>query len=126
LGFIASVTLKNSKGVDILVTNETASKSVAIQVKTNQGDDTKWLLNKKAEMSASPNFFYVFVRLKDKTSQPEFHIVPSTVIAEETKSSHQKWLATPGKRGQKHNDSSMRVFVDSVGKYRGKWDLLGL
>jgi len=29
-------------------------------------------------------------------------------------SGHRKWLETPGKRGQKHNDSTMRKFDDFV------------
>ena len=33
-GYIASITLRNSKGVDMLVTNEKATKTAAIQVKT--------------------------------------------------------------------------------------------
>jgi hypothetical protein len=36
-GYLASITLRNAKGVDILATNATASKTAAIQVKTNQG-----------------------------------------------------------------------------------------
>jgi len=44
-GYIASITLRNSKGVDILASNENASKTVGIQVKTNikniKGDGSK-------------------------------------------------------------------------------------
>ena len=35
-GFIASLTLKNTKGIDILVSNFNATKSIGIQVKTNK------------------------------------------------------------------------------------------
>ena len=36
-GYIASITLRNTRGIDILAANKDASKSVGIQVKTNHG-----------------------------------------------------------------------------------------
>jgi hypothetical protein len=126
LGFIASITLKNTKGVDILATNESASKSVAIQVKTNQGAGKAWVLHKKAEEYFGDKLFYVFVNLKDKTSRPDFYIVPSRVVADQIREGHAKWLRTPGKKGQPHNDSTMRKFSDERDNYLGKWDILGL
>ncbi|HAW57985.1 MAG TPA: aspartate ammonia-lyase, partial [Bacteroidales bacterium] len=59
-GFIASVTLRNSKGVDILVTNEKATKTAAIQVKTRYSKGTAWVMNEKAESYHAPNLFYAF------------------------------------------------------------------
>lgn len=126
LGFIASITLKNTKGVDVLATNEDASKSVAIQVKTNQGSRKAWVLHKKAEEYFGDNLFYIFVNLKDKISHPDFYIVPSKVVADHIREGHAKWLKTPGKKGQPHNDSTMRMFSDEHDKYLGKWDILGL
>jgi hypothetical protein len=126
LGFIASITLKNTKGFDILATNEKASKTIAIQVKTNQGVEKGWVINKKAEDYSGEDFFYVFVNLKDRTSHPDFHIVPSKVVANEIRESHARWLKTPGKKGQAHNDSPVRKFYDAHDKYLGKWDNLGL
>jgi len=34
-GYIASITLRNSRGIDIIASNSDGSKSVSIQVKTN-------------------------------------------------------------------------------------------
>ena len=45
-GFIASITLRNTKGVDILASNSEASRSVAIQVKTNQGSRREWIMTR--------------------------------------------------------------------------------
>lgn len=126
LGYIASITLKNTKGVDVLATNEDASRSVAIQVKTNQGDRKSWLLHKKAESNVAKNLFYVFVNLKDKASQPDFYVVPSRIVANQIRKGHARWLATPGKRVKKHKDTTMRGFEDLNDKYLGRWDLLGL
>jgi hypothetical protein len=126
LGFIASITLRNTKGVDVLATNEEATRSVAIQVKTNQGTRKAWVLNSKCEGYSAPNMFYVFVNLRDKVSQPDFYIVPSKVVASRIRKNHAAWLRTSGKKGQPHNDSSMRMFHDEDEQYLNKWELLGL
>lgn len=125
-GYISSVTLKNTKGIDILVCNESASKTLGVQVKTNQINKREWVLNNKAEDIVDKGIFYVFVNIFDLESLPEFYIVPSSVVAEFVKNEHKKWLAAPGKRGQSHNDSSMRKFKDLKQKYLSRWDLLKL
>lgn len=60
-GYIASITLRNTKGVDILCSSVDASKSVGIQVKTNRKSTRAWMLNQKAEDYFADNLFYVFV-----------------------------------------------------------------
>ena len=130
-GYIASITLRNTKGIDILVSNESASRSVGIQVKTKRSKSIhskhkKWLLNKKAEDYHDKNIYYVFVNLKEAGEKPEYHIVPSEKVAAYVKRTHSEWLKTPGKKGQQHKDNTMRVFRDENNKYLEKWELLGL
>jgi len=125
-GFIASLTLKNTKGIDILVSNSEATKSVGIQVKTNQSSRKAWVLNKKGEKYYADNLYYIFVNLKSLTSFPDFYIVPSKTVAKYLKSSHKKWLNTPGKKGQPHKDNPMRMFKDEKDEYLGKWKSLNL
>lgn len=124
-GYIASITLRNTKGVDILVSNANATKSAGIQVKTSQGSSKAWILGQKAEEYHAKTLFYVFVNL-NKGNAPDFFVVPSRVVAKSVQESHQKWLAVPGKKGQKHKDNPMRVFKDSENKYLNRWDLLKL
>ena len=123
-GLIASLTLKNTKGIDVFVGDESAERSVGIQVKTNQGTSRTWLLDKKAENYFGDNLFYVFVNLSNG-KHPDYFIVPSKTVAEYITDSHQNWLRTPGRKGQKHKDTRMRQFKDNEGRYLGKWDLLG-
>jgi len=125
-GHIASITLRNTKGVDILCSNAEATETVGIQVKTSQGSGRNWLLNQKAENYFAQNLFYIFVNLTDGKKLPEFFIVPSGVVANFCKESPANWLKTTNKKGQKHNDSPMRKFVDLDGKYLDHWELLGL
>jgi len=123
-GYIASITLRNTKGIDILATASVAEKTARIQVKTSQGKRRDWILNKKAESYYAPDLFYIFVALKSLTERPDYFIVPSKTVALFVKERHQKWLDTPGKKGQQHNDSDMRIFVDVDEKYLERWDLL--
>lgn len=125
-GHISSITLRNTKGVDILVSNQDVTRQIGIQVKTNQNNKREWVLSEKAEDYFAENLFYVFVNLRDENQRSEYFIVPSFVVAEYTKNSHREWLKTPGKKGQKHNDSSVRMFRDLEGEFLEKWGLLNL
>lgn len=123
-GFIASVTLKNTRGIDILVANESATRTLGVQVKTNQSSRRAWLLNQKAEEFFADDLYYVFVNLIGLGQLPEYYIVPSGVVAKEVMEGHKAWLKKPGKKGQAHNDSNMRMFGDEDQKYLNRWDLL--
>jgi len=39
-GHIASISLRNTRGIDVLATNQAATRSITIQVKTNQLSQT--------------------------------------------------------------------------------------
>lgn len=123
-GWIASITLRNTRGVDILVSSEALDRSVGVQVKTNRRSKPSWILNKKAEQLSDPSVFYALVRLMDGDA-PRYHIVPSAVVAEHTRRSHREWLAAPGRDGQKHRDNAMRKFSDPDEEFLDRWDLLG-
>ena len=123
-GYIASVTLRNTQGIDILASDVQATKSVGIQVKTNQKGHKRWLMNQKAERLHGANLFYVFVALREDRSS--FHVVHSKDVAKHINKSHRTWLKTPGKRGQAHHDSNLRLFEDKKDIFLNRWDLLGL
>src|SRR5258706_692057 len=125
-GYISSVTLKNTKGVDILVTNESATKTIGIQVKTNQNNRRAWVLNNKAEEFYADDLFYVFVNLVGIGQLPEYYVVSSKTVAATVKAGHQTWLDTPGHKGQAHNDNPMRMFGDQEQRYLDKWSSLKL
>jgi hypothetical protein len=122
-GYVASLTLRNTRG--ILASNADATKSVGIQVKANQGRGKQWVLNQKIENDIATNLVYVFVRLNE-LGAPEYYIVPRAVAARLARENHKRWMATLGRNGQRHKDSAMRKFADPENKYLGKWELLGL
>ena len=123
-GYLCSITLKNTKGVDVLVSNESSSRLLGVQVKTNNGERKAWLINKKAEKLSEDNLVYVFVNLKKLNELPEFYIVPSKVVAKQVEEGHEEWLHTSAKSGKKHKDTSMRMFRDPDDKFKDKWDII--
>lgn len=125
-GFLASITLRNSRGIDIIASNADGTKSVSIQVKTNSSGKARWLLNKKSEEYFSRNHYYVFVALKELGQRPDFYVVPSKIVAEYAKNRHQNWLSKPKRDGTKRKDASMRSFYDDDKRYLEKWNLIKL
>jgi hypothetical protein len=124
-GYVASLTLRNTRGIDILASNTDATKSVGIQVKANSGKKTQWILSQKAESDIADNLFYVFVNLNG-TDAPEYYVVPRAVVVKQVRESHRAWLALPRLDGQAHRDNTIRVFRDPGKDYLNAWHLLGL
>jgi hypothetical protein len=69
-GCIASISLRNTRGVDVLATNANATRSVTLQCKTTRSKDRSWLLNKNCQKGFSPKHFYVFVCLGKLDERP--------------------------------------------------------
>jgi hypothetical protein len=125
-GFIASITLKNTRGIDIIASNEAGTKTISIQVKTNQRLRKAWVLSSKGEEFHAKNLYYILVNMIGLDQLPQFYIVPSKVVAKSIRDGHALWLKTPGKKGQAHNDNNIRLFTDVNNKYLDRWDLLPL
>jgi hypothetical protein len=123
-GFICSVTLKNTRGTDILVSNQQSSKLVGVQVKTNRKSKKEWALDKKEEELYEDNLVYIFVNLKELNELPEYYIVQSKIVADQIKNSHKKWLLQPGKKVQLHKDTPMRKFRDKNDEYKDRWEII--
>jgi len=125
-GYLASITLRNSKGIDIITSNSDATKSISIQVKTNSDGGNSWILNKKSENYCSDSHFYIFVAIKELGTRPSFFIVPSKVVAEFITNDHSQWLQKDKRDGSKRKDTNMRKFYDKKNIYLEKWDELKL
>ena len=122
-GFTVAVPMSNVKDFDILAIDRSTFKQFAIQVKTTGYRQKKWTLSKKNEDLQGDNIIYFFVSLNEM-DVPEYHIVPSKIVAETIKRKHQEWLSTPGKHGQPHNDNTIRSFSDINDVYLNRWDYL--
>jgi len=124
-GYVATLTVRNTRGIDILASNPDATRSVGIQVKTARVVTPVWMLNKKVEADLRENLFYVFVCLRPE-DLATFYVVPRKVVANYVRESHADWLKAPGRHGNAHKDSEMRRYKDPAHEYKDRWDLLGL
>lgn len=125
-GHVASISLRNTRGIDILATDQNSTRSITIQCKTKQSGRKTWILNEKCEGFVSDTHFYIFVALGRVSDRPSYHIVPSRDVAEHASTRHQAWLNTLGRGGRKHVNSPMRNFADMEDQFLERWDLLGL
>lgn len=123
-GYMCSITLKNTKGIDVLVSNDNSNKLLGVQVKTNNSNRKAWVLNNKAEELSEDNFVYIFTNLKELGQLPDYYIVPSKIVSEYIKKEHHDWLKTPGKSDQAHKETDMRMFRDDKGEFKNKWEIL--
>lgn len=124
-GYVASLTLRNTRGIDVLASSADATRNVAIQVKATQGDHDSWLVNAKDAKSAATNLFYVFVSMRG-LKEPRYYIVPRRDVVRYAEANHRRWLAGRKRDGSARKDTPMRKFADPEGKYLGAWHLLGL
>lgn len=100
----------------------------------------------KHELIVGEKVFYCMVDLKkDESASPDIYILPSRLVADVIKETHQIWLRQPGKGGQAHNPTKMRRLLPDYGRtlkltpdqhkkygegwlerYRENWSILGL
>jgi len=106
LNFVAGKAPENTKDYDLIVLNKDGTSSFPIQVKTTFVKDG-WMLGQKHEKPIK-NLIFCFVKLSKDTNKSEIYVVDSKVVANSVKTSHKIWLKLPGKKGQKHKDTSMR------------------
>jgi hypothetical protein len=125
-GWVASLTLRNTQGIDIVATNPTATKTVTIQCKSSRARSKRWILSEKSERFVAPNHFYVFIDLRGEHERPLYYIVPSTVVAQTIAKGHRDWLRGMTRTGKPRKDSSVRQFEAAKENYLERWDLLGL
>ena len=104
-GYLATMTLGNTKGVDILVTNQEVNKLFKVEVKTTnkrlrherlfgEGLFYVWAMSAKHEGIRDHKLVYCFVALGDVNERPDFFLVPSNEVAEYIEWQHQHWINT--------------------------------
>lgn len=141
LGFIVGLAPENTRAVDIIAMSEDGKRNLQIQVKTRsegRSADNGWMMNEKHEALVSDNLYYIFIALSKQWTdrdQPNTFIIPSKKVASVLKQSHKDWASSPGRKGQKRNDTKMRrikpIYTDSpsissnwMDEYRDNWEVL--
>lgn len=136
-GFIATLTLGHTKGVDILVTNQEINRLFKVEVKTTYKPPSKetlfskkplfrWPMSKKHEDICDENLIYCFVNISSTDILPKFFLVPSKDVAKYVKWQHKFWLS---KRTNVVRDTTMRRFrieIDDPNGYENNWDIFSV
>ena len=112
-GLMASPTSRSAFGADLLVTDQGCLKAFSVQVKTNAGHSSFWLLNKHSKRLKSPSHIYVFVNLSEAGRPPEYYVVPSRIVAQR--------MCIERRRGSTWYSFDLSRAV----KYRDKWNVFG-
>jgi len=134
-GYSAVVTLGNTPNTDILCSNIEGTKFVHVQVKTFVPGGKTCSVGRKAEKYFGDNFFWILggIPNKNQIADFEYYIIPSKDMSKNVKQMHKTWLTTPGIKGQKHKDNSVRVIALpprksfggwDISKYKNRWDLI--
>lgn len=116
-GFDANLTLGNTKSVDIFLSNPETGKMRRLEVKTHSNNKpynnenfgriiSQWRMDERHENIRDKDLFYCFVSIERNTNHFEFYIVPSAIVADFLKRSHQHWLES----GPHRVDNPMRAF----------------
>jgi hypothetical protein len=134
-GYSAVVTLGKTPNTDILCSNIEGTKFIHIQVKTYVPGIRTCSVGRKAEKDFGLNFFWILGGIPKWDSEHPFkyYIIPSAIMAKNVKEKSDQWLATPGKKGQEHKNSNVRIVMLppfksdhswSVEGYQERWDLI--
>jgi hypothetical protein len=113
-GLIAALAPAGVPNADVVVTDQIGSRLCAVQVKSRveKGSDGGWHMKKKHEELASPSLFYAFVDFgRQLTDQSQCFIVPSSIVANVIRHSHQTWLQGKGRGDRLRQDSEFRRFL---------------
>jgi hypothetical protein len=124
-GWLATVTIKNSPGTDILAQKPVTGAMVAIQTKTASFGN-KFQLHRKAETpTTARNEWYVLVKLHEERTRPTFYVVPRNIVAGAAYAQHREWLSKSRRDGKPRMDTDKRVMIPAeFSGYEDRWDLL--
>jgi hypothetical protein len=106
-GWIAAQAPEGVPNVDLLITDPKAQRLWSVQVKTRLRG-AGWLMSEKHETLVERGLVYVFVELSDP---PTSYILPSRIVSHVLRTSHRMWLSSPGRRGQRRQDTATRKML---------------
>lgn len=128
-GYIATLTLRNTTGVDIIASN--GSRAINIQVKTRTEEKAKdWDLGSRPLKIEKEwdNTFYIFVRIYAKSDrrEVEYYVIPKNQLNRAVERSFRSFL---GRANTKQTiEKGRRRFRlrehPQFKEYKDKWDLL--
>jgi hypothetical protein len=142
-GWIAMPTIRNTAGIDLIASK--GDRTVTFQIKTNSHGKTDFPMSKSNEDMVDDNLYYAFVTLKGELERPDFYVIPSNIVADYIKKTHEAFVRMPPKRESsltdeerilKRSKSTLRKFPNYIGEtlpgysdfhiddYLDKWEIL--
>ncbi len=132
-GAVAALAPRNAPAFDILATKN--DSTVRIRVKTKSEEFKGWKLAAKPDGAIfldlhEKDDFTILVNLTAKIANMEFFIFPTAMLDKLIRDDFERWINTPGVRGQPHNpDNRLRVFSNNehpeeFNVHKEQWDLL--
>ena len=129
------MTLSNTKGVDIIVSDQRLEKLCKLEVKTTTklpsrerlfGNEKSftWVMSSKHEKINEKSLYYCFVALQNETTLPKFFIVPSSYVAWYVKWQHKKFLKSRKRKGAATNIRRFRIPITDPKKFENAWNKL--
>ncbi len=131
-GLVASLTLANTKGVDILVSNPQFDHLLRVEVKTTDRPSRKatlfgpepffsWPMSQKHEHVADTRLFYCFIHLQAVDRLPRFFIVPGLYVAEYVREQHRYWVRTRTREAARTTMRLFRIPISDPQGFEGNW-----
>jgi hypothetical protein len=119
----------NMPEIDILASDVSQSRTVAIQVKTKRSG--AWQTALREWTSRVPEVaetrFWVFVDLHESEATPDYFIVPEKWMQDDIQRAHGEYLERHGgHRARTPTSKHHAIRPSRVAEWRDRWDLLGL
>lgn len=117
-GYEATLTLGNTKGIDILLYNPKNNKQFKVEVKTTGkkwdeklfgGNNIGWLMDKKHELLIDESLVYCFVYIDKTNKSYRIFLVPSKDVSEYCKWEYKYWV-DHAKHRKPPKEQTMRSF----------------
>ena len=81
-GLIALPTIRNTAGVDVIVTDKTGTWHANLQVKASRSRVGFWPVGKKYSQWIGPNNYYIFLRFDPKAKSFEVFLESAEAVAD--------------------------------------------
>ena len=102
-GIIAAQTPRNAVAFDILATNGNQTAKIRVKTKSAQYDHWQWNVKKDGSifrMLDGKDDYVILVNLISGNERSDFYIVPTVIIDRWLRRDFDKWVKTPGAKGQ--------------------------
>lgn len=127
--WLATITIKNAPGTDVLAQRLDRSAVIAVQTKTASPGSAFQLSLKDEAPGDRDNEWFALVSLGEILARPSFYILPRHVLAAITFLQHRDWLGDMGRlhspqRAPRRDNPRRTIRPPWIAGYLERWDLL--